>query len=276
MAEHLYIAQISDPHIKAGGKRSYRQVDTRSALEAAITKLNTLMPKPDLLLISGDLVDFGRPDEYATLKAILDQVEMPYYVIAGNHDDRQHLRDCFVEHDYLKQDTTYLHWVVEDYPVRLIGLDSTVPGAPYGFLCRERLAWLVRALDQQPAKPTVIMLHNHPFPSGIRHMDSQPLRNAADLEGILRGYSSIERVVCGHLHRNVQARFANTLACSCPGVSHQVDLQLDREVTPAFRMEPPGYLLHRWSAETGMQTHTGFIAHYPGPFPFYDENGLID
>ncbi|QJQ96133.1 MULTISPECIES: phosphodiesterase [Halomonadaceae] len=276
MAEHVYIAQISDPHIKAGGKLSYRRVDTQAALIAAIHTLNHLVPRPHLLLISGDLVDFGRAEEYATLREVLDGLTMPFYLIPGNHDDRTHLRKCFPEHTYLTQHDEFLQWTVDDYPVRLIGLDSTVPGQAHGELCLRRLEWLDDRLNEQPNTPTLIMLHHHPFHSGIQHMDRQPLRNAKAFEAVLMGYHNIERVLCGHLHRSMQTRFANTLACSCPGVSHQVALQLDHDTPPAFVMEPPGYLLHRWSPEGDVMTHMGFVDGFAGPYPFYDENGLID
>ncbi|BBI51570.1 hypothetical protein HORIV_39910 [Vreelandella olivaria] len=130
--QQCLIAQISDPHIKAGGKLSYRQVDTANALRKAISKLDQLAPRPDLVLISGDLVDFGHPDEYATFKQLLAELTLPVYLIPGNHDDRQHLRNAFPEHRYLFQHRDYLQWVVDDYLVRIIGLDSLVPGNPTG------------------------------------------------------------------------------------------------------------------------------------------------
>lgn len=270
------IAQISDPHIKAGGKRSYRQVDTARALSHAIDTLNQLAPRPDLVLITGDLVDFGQPDEYATFKQILAELTLPVYLIPGNHDDRAHLRAAFPEHYYLFQNRDAVQWVVEEYPVRLVGLDSSVPGKPHGELSEESLHWLEATLAQQPHKPTLVMVHHHPFMSGIGHMDAQPLKHPDALASVIARHAQVERVLCGHLHRSIQARFAHTLAISCPGVSHQVSLDLTPGGPAHFQMEPPGYLLHQWSATNGMVTHQGFIERYPGPFPFYDEHGLID
>lgn len=131
-------------------------------------------------------------------------------------------------------------------------------------------------LAEQPAKPTLVMVHHHPFISGIDHMDRQPLLNPSAFAEVIGKHAQVERVLCGHLHRSVQARFASTLAISCPGVSHQVSLDLTRNGPSRFQLEPPGYLLHQWSKANGMITHQGFIDHYPGPFPFYDANGLID
>lgn len=275
-SQQCLIAQISDPHIKAGGKLSYRQVDTANALREAITTLNQLVPRPDLVLISGDLVDFGHPEEYATFKHILSDLTLPVYLIPGNHDDRQSLRAAFPEHHYLFQHRDFLHWVIDDYPVRLVGLDSSVPGKPYGELSNVCLEWLDGVLTDQPEKTTLVMVHHHPFVSGIDHMDQQPLKHASALENVISKHAQVERVLCGHLHRSIQVRFGNTLAISCPGVSHQVSLDLTPGGPSRFQLEPPGYLLHQWSAAHGMITHQGFIASYPGPFPFYDANGLID
>ena len=274
--QQCLIAQISDPHIKAGGKLSYRQVDTANALRQAISTLNQLAPRPDLVLISGDLVDFGHPEEYATFREILAELTLPVYLIPGNHDDRQHLRAAFPDHPYLFQHHDYLQWVVNDFPVRLVGLDSSVPGKPHGVLSDESLQWLDTTLAEQPAQPTLVMVHHHPFISGIDHMDRQPLLNPNAFAEVISQHAQVERVLCGHLHRSVQARFANTLAISCPGVSHQVSLDLTPDGPSRFQLEPPGYLLHQWSKANGMITHQGFIEEYPGPFPFYDANGLID
>lgn len=270
------IAQISDPHIKAEGRLSYRRVDTQRALRDAIALLNRLAPRVDALLVSGDLVDFGRAEEYAALEELLADLAMPCYLIPGNHDDRRHLKERFAEHAYLHQHDEFVQWVVDDFPVRLIGLDSSVPGQPHGELCLERLTWLDEALRQKPDTPTLIMLHHHPFDSGIDHMDRQQLRNRHALEELLGVHRNVERVLCGHLHRSIQRRFANTIAHSCPGISHQVTLDLRRQAPATFTMEPPGYLLHHWTPDAGMLTHQGFIDTYPGPYPFFDADGLID
>jgi len=71
------LAQLSDLHIKAGGRLSYGVVDTLGALRLAVDRLNALQPRPDALVITGDLVDFGTPEEYATLREVLAELAMP-------------------------------------------------------------------------------------------------------------------------------------------------------------------------------------------------------
>ncbi|WNL37650.1 phosphodiesterase [Halomonas sp. PAMB 3232] len=276
MDKPFLIAQITDPHIKADGKLSYRQVDTARALTQAIDTLNALTPRPDLVLISGDLVDFGHPEEYATFTRLTEALTRPFYVIPGNHDHRANLREALESHRYLFQHPEYLHWVIDDYPIRLIGLDTLVTGKPHGELDAASLAWLEATLAKRPDTPTLVMLHHHPFVSGIDHMDRQPLLDAGAFETVIARHPQVERVLCGHLHRSLQARFGGTLALSCPGVSHQVSLDLSMDGPAHFQLEPPGYLLHAYTPQSGLITHQGFIERYPGPYPFFDANGLID
>lgn len=276
MTQPFLIAQISDLHIKAGGKLSYKKVDTLGALQAAIDKLNRLMPRPDIVVITGDLVDFGRDDEYTTLRQELGRLAMPYFVIPGNHDDRHALRRGFSEHTYLFQHPTFIQWVVDEYPVRLIGLDSTISGEGGGKLCSQRLMWLDQQLSQQREKTTLVMLHHPPFSCGITHMDQQYLTNPDGLAAIIQQHPQVERVLCGHVHRHIQSCFAGTLACSAPGLSHQVALNLLPDSPAHFVLEPAGFLLHYWLSGQNVVTHYCVVEDAEGPYPFFDVNGLID
>ncbi len=277
MSEGFLVAHISDPHLKAAGKPSYGVVDTLSALQQAIERLNTLRPKPDIVVISGDLVDFGRPDEYAVLADQLSALQMPFYLVPGNHDQREHLCAAFPALAYLpRQARAPLDWVVNDYPLRLIGLDSTLPGQHGGHLSDEQLIWLDQHLGQQPDKPTLLILHHPPFITGISHMDREPFGNAKAFEQVVARHPQVERLLCGHLHRPIQRRFGGTLVNVCPGTSHQIVLDLQDDAPAHFNLEPAGYLLHQWHPEQGLVTHTGVMGQWPGPYPFYDAQGLID
>ena len=271
------VAQISDLHLKAGQRLTYGVVDTLGALRRAVDHLNASYPRPDIVVISGDLVDFGRADEYAVLHPELARLQMPCYLVPGNHDNRQHLLDAFGDHRYLPASADGpLDWVVDDYPVRLIGLDSTIPDAHGGQLLDSQLQWLDQQLALQPHVPTLLILHHPPFISGIGHMDREPFRNAAALEKVIARPPQVERLLCGHLHRPMQRRFGGSVSCVCPGTSHQIVLDLQEAAPAHFNLEPAGYLLHRWDEQQGLISHNGVFGDYPGPYPFYDAHGLID
>ncbi|GFM87357.1 3',5'-cyclic adenosine monophosphate phosphodiesterase CpdA [Pseudomonas cichorii] len=277
MNRPFLIAQISDLHLKAGGRLTYGVVDTLGALRRAVEHINASTPRPDIVVVSGDLVDFGRADEYAVLKPELERLHMPFYLVPGNHDDREHLLAAFADHMYLPLSASApLDWVVEQYPVRLIGMDSTIPGEHGGRLDYCQLDWLHTQLSRRPDVPTVLILHHPPFISGIGHMDLQPFGNAAALEQLIALHPQVERLLCGHLHRPMQRRFGGSMACVCPGTSHQIVLDLEEAAPAHFNLEPAGYLLHRWHPQDGLVTHNAVFGDHEGPYPFYDANGLID
>lgn len=267
------LAQLSDLHIKAGGRLSYGVVDTLGALRLAVDRLNALQPRPDALVITGDLVDFGTPEEYDSLREVLAGLTMPFHVIPGNHDDRAALRAAFADHLYLPAQGT-LDWQQDCGPLRLIGLDTHIPGAHGGRLDATQLAWLDDQLGQAPQQPTLVLLHHPPFDVGIGHMDRIGLEGGAELEAVIHRHPQVERLLCGHLHRLIQRRFGGTLACVCPGVSHQVDLDLRADAPSRFRLEPPGLLLHRWAADA-LTTHYLPLGDYPGPYPFFAADGQL-
>ncbi len=272
----MLIAQISDLHIRMPGQKAYRRVATDRYLPPAVAALNAQQPTPDLIMITGDLTDFGRPAEYRYLRDMLDPLRAPYYLLPGNHDEREALRAAFPDHGYLQQPGPFLQYTIEDQPLRIIVLDTVVPMQSHGMLCEQRLSWLDARLREAPERPTVIAMHHPPFRTGIAHMDAIGLLKGADaLESLVKRYSHIERIMAGHLHRTIFRRFGNTVVSTCPAPAHQVVLDLRPEGPSAFNLEPPGYHLHHWN-EGHLVTHHAHIGEYPGPYPFHENGELID
>ncbi|MEO8225511.1 MAG: phosphodiesterase [Gammaproteobacteria bacterium] len=274
------LAQVSDLHIKAGGKRSYRIVDTAGMLRACIAHMLTQPQRPDVVVFTGDLVDFGRPDEYAVLRDLIAPLTMPVYLLPGNHDERGALREAFPGHAYLSQPggtpDGAIVYAIDAHPVRIVALDTTVPGKPGGLVDAPRLAWLDARLAEAPGKPTVVLMHHPPFHTFIGHMDRQGLEGSADLARVIEKHPQVERLLCGHLHRPIQARFAGTIACTVPGPAHQVALDLAEDAASRFVMDPPAYGLHAYTPAAGMISHTAFVGQFAGPYPFYEGGKLID
>lgn len=273
----MLLAQITDTHIVAPGtlfrcpvqgaapdaERIYCEFDTAPYLERAVATLNALVPKPDIAVVTGDLVDHGEPAEYERLRRLLAPLAMPVFVIPGNHDAREPLREAFGPGGYLPREG-FLHYAIEDYPLRLVALDTLVPGRHVGALCAERLGWLDTALAASP-RPTMILMHHPPFATGIAYMDNYGLDGAAELAGIVARHGQVERILCGHLHRAIDRRFAGTVAGTAPSTAHQVRLNLVADARISFIFEPPGYQLHWWSEEAGLVTHTAVIGDWPHP-----------
>lgn len=269
----MLIAQISDLHIQTDGRLAYGVVDTAGLLAACVAQLQRLDPQPDAVLVTGDLVDCGRPAEYALLRELLAPLGPPLYLLPGNHDERGALRAAFPEprFDYLRQESGFVQCAVDLGPLRLLALDTVVPRQGHGALCAERLDWLERRLAEDP-RPTVVAMHHPPFATGIAHMDAIGLlQGVAELEAILRSHPQVERVLCGHLHRSIQARFGGTLASTCPSPAHQVALDLRADGPDCFVMEPPGYQLHAWRGGR-LVTHTVVLGDWPGPYRFREDD----
>lgn len=263
----MLIAQISDMHIKKPGELLYGRIDTQGYLERAVAHVNALDPSPDVALITGDLVESGKPEEYENLKRMLSALRMPFYLIPGNHDARDQLREVFSEHAYLPRGG-FLQYVVEGLPLRLIALDTLVPGKGFGALCPERLDWLDARLGESN-RPALLYMHHPPFDCGIDAFDAARLNEGAErLADIVRTHGTVERVLCGHVHRPIQVRWAGTMASIAPSTAHQATLDFRPGAKLSMTMEPPGIALHLWRPATGLITHLSYIGTYDGPRPF--------
>ena len=167
----MLICQISDLHIKAAGGVSYGIVDTTGMLQRCVEHILALKTKPDIVLATGDLTDFGRADEYTHLRELLAPLAVPLYLIPGNHDHRENMIAAFPDHAYLTQMRPFIQYAIEDLPVRIVALDTVIPKKSGGELCEQRLAWLTEKLAAAPDRPTIIIMHHPPFKTFIGHMD---------------------------------------------------------------------------------------------------------
>ncbi|MDE2395213.1 MAG: phosphodiesterase [Burkholderiales bacterium] len=270
------LVQLSDPHIKAPGEIAYGRVDTAAYLREAVAAVGRLRQPPRAVVVTGDLADFGRAAEYEQLRSLLEPLACTVYLMPGNHDDREALRQAFPEHAYLQGGGHWIQYAVDLGGARLVAADTVVSGQPHGELCAERLQQIDELLAREPRTPTLLALHHPPFETLIGHMDEIGLRGAEALAEVVRRHPQVERVICGHLHRSIQARWAGTIALTAPSTAHQVALDLTPDADSAFMMEPPGFLVHAWGGGAPLVSHLMPVGSFDGPYPFHDENGLID
>jgi Icc protein len=265
------LLQISDLHIREPGRLAYGRVDTARHLEITIESILALRQRPDAVVITGDLVEFGRAAEYRHLKTLLEPLRMPLYLLPGNHDDRAALRGGFPDHAHMRASkaSDFVQYSVSVGELRLVVLDTVVPRAGHGELCERRLDWLDNELERWRGHPVVIAMHHPPFVTGVGHMDKVGLlAGTEELEAIVRRHPNIERILCGHLHRAIDARFGGSLVSTTPAPAHQVTLNLSPDAASSFIMEPPAFRLHWWNPAHGMTTHLAFAGRFEGPYPF--------
>lgn len=257
----MVLCQISDPHIVPEGRLAYGRIDTPGMLDRCVRKIISLPRMPEAVVVTGDLTDHAAPDEYGLLAELLRPLPMPVYLAAGNHDDRQVLQQSFPMDRHLRGDDGFVQYVVDEFEVRLVVLDTMVPRSPGGELCPRRLEWLDRALAAS-GRPTVIAQHHPPFVTGMTVMDRMSLANPWEEAAVVSRYGHVERVISGHYHRTIQARFAGTIASVCPSTAHQLLLDLVPETDIRFTFEPSGFQLHYWNGSE-LVTHLQTVEDFP-------------
>ncbi len=243
----MLIAQITDSHIEAAGVLAYGTFDSAASLTRIVKELNARDPQPDLILHTGDMAHHGSPEQYGPLMELVKPLKAPFFAIPGNHDSREGFRQAFAGTDWLPKTGEFIHYTIDDFPVRLICLDTVVPGVPYGMLCGERLAWLKNALAEAPDKPTIVACHHPPFATGLTGSTKVGLdQGGAEFAALLAENPQVQRLICGHVHRPISAVFGGRAAWASPATCYQFEAGMSAEQTLALTNEPPGYSLHAW------------------------------
>ena len=262
----MLIAQLSDPHVRPEGVLYQGVVNSNAMFAAAIAHVNALDPRPNLVLLSGDLVDKGTADEYAMLRKLLAVLERPFLVIPGNHDDRD-VTQTFSDHAYLPASGP-LNYVAEGYrPVRIAALDVTLPGLHHGTVTVAGAQWLEGRAGGQFIAADPDHDASAALQSGVPYLDAYLCRDGGRLAEVVARYPAVERIVCGHVHRFMTIRFGGTTLCT-----HQHD-DGDR---PATQAGGAASILRRAaglfdpSLAAGHRHGHAFQPdrRFPGPFPF--------
>lgn len=265
----MLIAQISDPHIVASGEKACGVAPTGDYLQRCIEHINHLDPAPDVVLVTGDICNAGKPEEFAHAARLLDALRYPYYVIPGNHDDRASMWASFGGRACPDRSQGFIQYVVDDYALRLIALDSTVPGESGGEICKQRAQWLDQRLSEGGQKPSVIFMHHPPLKCGVLETDEDGFEGADLLESVIRKYPRVERILCGHIHLASCAGWAGTVVSTAPSTGMQLVLDLSLQQPSTFTLEAPAYQLHYWTDQECLVSHTISINDQPdGPYTF--------
>lgn len=266
------LVQLSDPHIVERGRLLLERIDTAALLAQAVAAIQAMPMPATAVVLTGDLADGGAEPQYRHLRELLAPLVCPWYLIPGNHDDRDTLRRCFADRSGCigtlapaeNAGPAFIQYAVDVGPLRLVTLDTLVVGAPHGELCERRLAWLDTTLCAAPSTPTVVALHHPPFSTGIAHMDEMGLLvGAPALEALVRRHPQVEGLICGHLHRSIQARFGGSVAMTAPSTAHQILLDLRPASDARYTLEAPGFLVHTWHGGR-LVSH---VAHSPDAGP---------
>ena len=247
----MLIAQISDTHILSCVSEQPGATPRAESLELCIADINR--QNPDAVVLTGDTVQHGQPDEYARLRELLAPLAAPLYMVPGNRDDKDQMRASFPEYAYLQGDGEFLHYVIDEYDTRLVGIDTTLDGERKGRFCKARQAWLDATLRAQAERPTLLFLHHPPFDVGDHYVGGyRRPEEAAALEAIVFRHAQVIGVLCGHVHWPVSREWAGTQARIMPSVAVDVRKGVDEDGVGGR----PLYLLHRLCRVNGIVTRT--------------------
>jgi 3',5'-cyclic AMP phosphodiesterase CpdA len=264
----VLVAQISDLHIVPAGTLYHGRVDTADLARAAVAAINRLTPRPDAVIVTGDVIDTERAEDYALAREILGGLAMPFYPMPGNHDHAPAMRAAFADLPVSFGPQGRMSYAADIGPLRLVVLDSWVAKSGGGHLDAGQVAFLDQALAAAASRPAIVALHHPPFLTGIAGMDAVTLDNPDELAALVRRHGNVLRVLCGHCHRAIVTAFAGTIAMIVPGTAHQVMLSLEPGGPFGFTLEPPGFYLHRYDGAGDLVTHLAPIRPFDGPFPF--------
>lgn len=247
----MYFAHISDLHIGDPTKPG------EDNLQKIISEINHFCAPLACVLVTGDIVHGDSPKHYKKAFEILNELKVPYYVIPGNKDGTENLieslREFYPQHP-LPQTCDGLQYVADDYPVRLIAVDTYKEGKMNGELTDERLQWLREKLADNPEKkPVAVMVHQFPFESGLRSFDAAGENWYTKFRYAIEDYKdTVKLVACGHLHNPVVGNISGVPVITAPSSNWRAKYDFTPVENIVAEVKPLGFYVHRW--EGGQMT----------------------
>ncbi|MCS5732404.1 phosphodiesterase [Herbiconiux daphne] len=222
-----FLLHLSDTHLLSSGGRLYGSIDSEQQLREIFAELEASGGRPEAIVFTGDLADRGEPDAYARLRAIVEpaaaRLGAEVIWVMGNHDDRASFREgLFGEFPTDRA----VDRVYDINGLRVITLDSTVPGHHYGQVTGDQLDWLAEELAFPAPHGTILAMHHPPVPSVLDLAVSVELRDQKSLAEVLEG-SDVRSIIAGHLHYSTNATFAGIPVSVASATCYTQDLNVE-------------------------------------------------
>ncbi|WP_150273960.1 metallophosphoesterase family protein [Paenibacillus tepidiphilus] len=220
----IYFAHLTDTHINAPEKQHPMfGVDMTAKLRAVMGDIRTLRTKPAFILISGDLTQDGDLADYRHLKAVIEEeaglTGIPVHVILGNHDFRAPFREGYLGE--APSDKPYYYSFIEN-GLRIVMLNSQIPGSHGGELDEQQLEWLDEILAQPAEQGNLLVIHHPVTLTSSELMDGHLLRNPQSLAKVIKGRKVIG-LLAGHIHFHNIGSFHGVPSCAAAGVAFGLD-----------------------------------------------------
>lgn len=222
------IIHISDTHFLADEKRLYGAVDTDATLTRALEQLEESGIRPELLVFTGDIADLGEDDAYRRIRSIVEpaaeRMGARVLWVMGNHDDRSRMRAELLDEQPAAEPVVMS---LRLGGLRVIALDTSVPGYHHGELSAEQLQWLRSELAEPAPEGTIVALHHPPIPTTIPLMPILELQRQHELADVIQG-SDVRAVLGGHLHYSTTSMFAGVPVSVAAATCYTMDMAAPR------------------------------------------------
>lgn len=240
-----FLIQITDTHILPPGKVLHDEVDTAHHLQETVQLINRMRPLPDVVMITGDLVEQANTISYEHFIELIEPLQMPAYVLPGNHDDPQLMSEVFAStHHFPVHGDTY-QYAIEDFPFRILALNSHAEGTELPEFDDHRLAWLEQQLKQSD-KPVLIALHHPPMTTGIELIDMGGADWYQGLKSLLARYDHVKLLICGHCHTDLCGHIGRVPVYMAAATAHQLVATRGLNIAPATIIAPATPTLHHF------------------------------
>lgn len=261
------LIQITDTHILPKGEILYGEVDTALHLAETVQQINRMRPLPDVVIVTGDLVEQGDKAGYQHFVELIRPLKMPVYVLPGNHDNPHMMSEVFAETPYFPTSDSTFQYAIDDLPIRILALNSHSGGTELPEFDEQRMSWLQMQLHQSD-KPTLIALHHPPMTTGIELIDMGGSEWFQGLKSVLAEHSHVKLVICGHCHTDLYGRIAQVPVYMAAATAHQLVATRGLTVAPAAINKAGAPTLHHFI--------DGEFLSGSNPWPADAENQRID
>ena len=227
------IVQFSDIHSTRVVGELINGFNGFANFERLLTHVETWAVQPDAVIVSGDLSNDGTLESYQRLRATIESSTLanrPWYVGLGNHDDRTRFRAGYLR---LPTDAStgqpYDH-IADVNGLRIVTLDSTIPGEVGGALRDGQITWLREVLASPAPRGTILMVHHHVVPCPVPRLNEIALANPERLAAVIQG-TDVRVILGGHIHFVHLGVLAGIPCFTAPGILAQVIPTIPKPVT---------------------------------------------
>ena len=262
-----FLIQITDTHILPPGEVLYREVDTARHLAETVQNINRMRPLPDLVMFTGDLVEHADEASYQHFIELIKPLEMPAYVLPGNHDNPQLMSEVFAATSHFPATGGTFQYVIDDFPFRILALNSRAEGTELPGFGEDRLNWLVKQLGQSD-KSVLIALHHPPMTTGIELIDMGGPQWYRGLKSVLAKHDQVKLIICGHCHTDLCGRIGHVPVYMAAATAHQLVATRGLKIAPATIVTAATPSLHHFI--------DGNFVSGSNPWPANIENERID